>query len=198
MPKFFRKLNPDKLNKNSLKIIEKNFPYIEGVKMSFQSFINYIDSFEGIPENEKLKTYVEKYRKNKKIKKRNNNRIYKENKRKLLEDLKENYIAKLDIEKLKNTLMIFNEPEDYKTLFQTIESTPLLRNSIEKKVKTYYFDRINSVKKIKNTIMNLYKEQKEAFKIKLTFGFVFEKADSILEYNNEKDEWFDTGKMKYE
>jgi hypothetical protein len=60
MPRFPRKLNINKLNKYSLKIVEKNFPRT-GANSSFEFIKNSIDNDDRIPKNEKIKSIVEFY-----------------------------------------------------------------------------------------------------------------------------------------
>ena len=61
-------------------------------------------------------------------------------------------------------VLLFNKPKDPETMNRDIDATPLLRNSLEKKIQTYYFTQMNSIDKIKKTITNLYDQQREAFK----------------------------------
>jgi len=83
MHRFPRKLNINKLNEYSLKIVEKNFPRT-GANSSFEFIKNSIDSDDRIPKNEKLKSIVEFYngiidisRQEKKLKEKKNRLLLK-------------------------------------------------------------------------------------------------------------------------
>jgi hypothetical protein len=84
-------------------------------------------------------------------------------------------------------VLLFNKPKDPETMNREIDATPLLRNSLEKKVQTYYFSQMNSIDKIKKTITNLYDQQRDAFKLSLSFGFIFEQEEPKMILNENDD-----------
>jgi len=90
-------------------------------------------------------------------------------------------------DRLRKSLIIFNEPENYEELNRTLLTTPLLRNSVEKQIQTYYFTGLTSVEDIKRKLKDLYRQQTDAFKVTLSFGFIFEVVQTKMVLDENED-----------
>ena len=103
-----------------------------------------------------------------------------------------------------NNLFLLNIPENLNKCLEAIQEQNdidmmysfrnlFTKQNTNNKVNSYSFE-VNSIQDIKNKLIELYKRQKNAFKISIQFGFVFEK---LLDDGDVKYKAFNATKNKF-